>query len=191
MTDSSCHEPGNGRPVCVQLDRIEADSARIDALEQGQGEIARDISGTRQIAAKTLDEVMALRGELRESEAKRDRTCDIRHKPVERRLDRLETHEDTRPTLSSLDYGEGEVTGVQSREELVARAKLSERAETDLTAQVAALTARLSERDRHSDRVRDDTRLASVNHTKIIVAIVSSGVGGAVVGALVRWLFGG
>lgn len=99
MTDSACHEPGNGRAACIQIDRI-------DALEVAHGEIARDISTTRQIATRTLDEVVALRGEMRESEARRDRECDIRHKAVDRRLDRIEDHDDTLDASSAVTYSE-------------------------------------------------------------------------------------
>ncbi len=73
--------------------------------------------------------------------------------------------EEVRPTMHSLDYSEGSDTEVQDRPELVVRAKVAERkaiAERtradSLEAKVAALEARLSERDRQSERARENAK---------------------------------
>jgi phage shock protein A len=93
-----------------------------------------------------------------------------------------------RQSMASIDWDPGEVTKNQTPDELVLRAKASERERNSLEAQVASLTAKLAERDRQSDRVRDDSRFAAINRTKVLIAVASSGSVGILLGALAKWL---
>jgi hypothetical protein len=153
-------------------------------------------------------------GEIRD-DAKHEREHRIR---VEGKVDGLGTKMDRiingieigtiRPVLPSLDYGEGERTQVQTRDELVARSKVAERDAAGLAAkaedervrrvtleeQVAALEATLVERVRYSDRVRSDARFAMTTRAQVIMAALSGGGIVALIGAavqLARWLIGG
>jgi len=69
---------------------------------------------------------MLLRGDLAKSEERRDRDCEARHRPLERRVDRLEDHDDTLLASSAVTYSEdalrrkyeerkSEISGLQNR----------------------------------------------------------------------------
>lgn len=111
---AACHEPGNGgKPRCVRDSDFDAINERLDGLDSRTGEMMRQAAAARseakaahEIGRKVLDEVIGMRGELRESEDRRNRECDIRHRPLERRLDRLEDHDDTLTANSAVTYSD-------------------------------------------------------------------------------------
>ena len=78
-----------------------------------------------------------------------------------------------RGVLQSLDYEEGDVTGVQERPEIIGRMRVAERKADSLEEQLAAALARLSERDRQSARaiVRlQEAELNSIKKNELAVA---------------------
>lgn len=109
---------------------------------------------------------------------------------IEAKVDRLAGIVDEQPTHagSALAWDAGEVTRSQSPDELIARAKREERARVGLESQVAALEARLLERDRHSERVHSDAQARAERKTRIVIAVATSGTGLALLGALAKWL---
>jgi hypothetical protein len=111
---AACHEPGNGtKPRCVRDSDFDAINGRLDSLDERTGEMMREAVEARAeaqaahaIGRKVLDEVLGMRGEMREAEDRRNRECDIRHRPIERRLDRLEDHDDTLTATSAVTYSD-------------------------------------------------------------------------------------
>lgn len=102
-----CHAPTNGGPPqCLRDDDFDRINDRIDASEERDGQIVADIAGTREIATRVLEELLAFRSEVTTAEERRQRECDIRHKPIERRLDRLEDHDDTLTATSAVTYSD-------------------------------------------------------------------------------------
>jgi len=111
---AACHEPGNGgKPRCVRDSDFDRIAERLDGLDSLTGEMMREASAARteakaahEIGRKVLEEVMLLRSDLVKAEEKRDKECDARHKPLDRRVDRLENHDDTLLASSAVTYSE-------------------------------------------------------------------------------------
>lgn len=125
----------------------------------------------------------------------------------------VDASEEVRPAMQSLDYEEGGDTQVQPRPELVVRMKTAERSATahaaraeSLEAKVAALTARLEERDRQSDRVRENAKAADESALKknelavarwkvtagvILGVLATLAAIGQAIGPIIKWIFGG
>ncbi len=111
---TACHEPGNGgKPRCVRDSDFERIEERLDASDERTGEMMREASAARteaaaahQIGRRVLDEVLEMRSEMAKAEERRDKECESRHRPLERRVDRLEDHDDTLLASSAVTYSE-------------------------------------------------------------------------------------
>jgi chromosome segregation ATPase len=111
---------GNGESPVTTEQRLSAIESRQAQQEETDGRVLRELSEIRssmnemadgiatsnRTSRSAVEEVMGLRGELRDEIARRDRECDIRHGPVDRRLARLEDHDDTLTASSAMTYSE-------------------------------------------------------------------------------------
>lgn len=153
MRTDACHEPPNGGGRCIKQDVLEA-------LEQGQAQERKDREAGE---GRIIEAIGILTGEV-STLAK----C-VGQPPnpndgfdgtgLQRTIWLMRT--EPRPAMHSLDYGEGENTSVQTREQIVRRMKESDRVALSLEEQVAALEARLAERDRQSERARENAQAAA------------------------------
>lgn len=101
MSVVECHEAGkNGsRPKCLQSDVLEGHEERLNQSDRVHGEMARDIGGTRTIANRVLEEVLAVKGGLQKFSDRMDDSV----RSLDRRIDRVE-QEETLNGSSAVSY---------------------------------------------------------------------------------------
>ncbi len=117
--------PDIARQVEFHATKIAALELRIEDHDEQIGSILREASAAHTISRRVLDEVLNLRGLIAAGFEKQEKECDIRHRPIDRRLDRIEDHSDK--LSDKVYYSEGDITKVQGREELVGRVKHAEK----------------------------------------------------------------
>jgi hypothetical protein len=124
--------PHIARQVEAIIGKQEQFEERLQGCETQIGSIVREVSLTRQaatdareeskashqISRRILDEFLQMKSAQEAGFLRIERECDIRHAPVDRRLNRLEDKNDA--------MFEGEITKIQDRDDLVKRAKGAE-----------------------------------------------------------------
>jgi len=193
--------PNGGTPsaCAVQIARIDRHDERLDEHEAKIGGTFREASAAREAAEvasensskaymaaeRAANAVNGLAGELRDERERRQRECDIRHGTIDRRLERVEDHED-----DSLTQGSGLIHAAQHPELMAARydakAKELDSARSELARATETMKAEMEARrtaDAATAKARNQRRLAVIG---AVVATISSA--GTVAAA---WLAGG
>ena len=196
---TACHEKGRNSgtaPHCVRDSDFDRLIRRVDGAEEMDGrllakldEVAGQAEASHEVGRQVLQEICGVHSAIgnlhvmiEDRETRRDKACDIRHLPLDTFLnaEAIRKAIPTRAQLPTIDYDEGENTKVQTREQILGRAKESEMAAAvqtvrvvSLEERVAELTARLEERERASDRVRaqhQEDREKAVKSTELAIA---------------------
>lgn len=179
---------GHPSPYAALDQRLESVEEQVRENAETNGQILSRLSGIAegvQVAVKTsqsaVQEVMGLRSDMQAAEERRNRECDIRHKPVERRLDRLEDHDDTLTATSAVTYSD----------EALRRRYEERKAEVEaLSGRVGELEAGLRKR---TQETRDATANAEVEREKakramwVAIPAIVVAVAGIVLQAMQMW----
>lgn len=172
MPTLDCHSPGNGPLQCIR----DEDFERI-SLEQRELRTLHE-----RFQQRVIEETVGIFAAISRLETKVDRLVDG------------VAIGNVRPVQHSMrDWDPDEPTGVHEPGEWADRARRETERSAVLAAQVAALEARWTERERFSERVRSDGLAAQKHQIQrwqivagVLIAIMSS------VGALlVQWILGG
>lgn len=159
----ACHAPGNGKPACIQCDVLGAHEEHLESHDRELGAIASELGSLNRAIGRAPDPLAA-------DDAGRHGSglLGITHKLAN-------AMQQARPAFASVHEDEGEITRVQDRGELLARAKAAE--------------AALRERDRQSERAVEQKRLRLEGWRLVATVVAAIATGGGVT-LLVR-LIGG
>ena len=104
-------DDGNGEHFCIQKENVAALKKALAGIDESLGRILAEAAGAHQASKRAADEAMAVRHELKDERARRERECDLRHRGIDvemrdtkLRVNRLESHEDDdEPDTGMLD----------------------------------------------------------------------------------------
>jgi hypothetical protein len=192
---------GGGLHECLQSDVILAMDSRLDHCETQQGEIVRDIAGTRQIANRVLEEILVVKGQFEKAEGRRDEEL----RKIDRRVERLED-EDSLSAGSAVTYShEALARKYESLKSDITALKV-ERDAANMAKDIAASERAIAEKDRvdlarkHQAEATERAAveaallLAQAKARKVVLAGYASGVVvvlGALAAAVVQILTAG
>ena len=163
---TACHEPGNGKPVCIRqddIDRIETDVRTTRTMLE-------------RLERRSTEEFLGVFAAISRVETK-----------IDRLIEGVGIGQIARAPLKSIDYDELSDTGVIRASQLLEEENRQLRAQL-LAAKTdaASAMARFDERTRHSDRVHGKSIARWKLITGLIVTVLTSGVATAFLANLLK-----
>ena len=180
-------------------ERLDEYQQRLDLHDHQIGGVLREASAAHVEAAasnaigrKVLDEVMSLRGDMGKQFDTFAKECELRHKPIDRRLDRIEDRDDTLEASSGMHLAISDPMAMVSRyEDLKHKIEQLEKAKAQETAEKESAQRRTQSSDLALVEVeRERAKMDTDRRRALIAAYVTGGIAiiGAVAGAVVAIL---